>query len=123
MKKKYSNGGLVYSTDGGRHCPVCKQAVAACACNESVSVAPINPGDNVVRVRRENKGRGGKTVTCISGIPLVGNALNDLAAELKKRCSSGGTIKNGIIEIQGEHMALLLEMLKQRGFRVKQSGG
>jgi len=119
MKKKSRTGGLVYSTDGGRHCPACRQPVTTCACSKPQAASR----DGVVRVRRENKGRGGKTVTCISGVPLVGAELDALAAQLKKRCGCGGTVKEGVIEIQGEHVELLLETLKQHGFRAKQSGG
>jgi len=116
MKKtRNAAGGLVYSTDAGRHCPACRQVIAACVCNTAIPAS----GDGWVRIRRENKGRGGKTVTCISGVPLVGAELNALAAQLKKRTGCGGTVKNNVIEIQGEHAALLLETLKQRGFRVK----
>jgi len=76
-----------------------------------------------VRLRREVKGRGGKAVTVISGVPLAQEELTALAAQLKKRCGCGGTVKQGVIEIQGEHIELLLDELKQRGFRVKKSGG
>jgi len=100
MRKKNTQGGLVYSTDKGRHCPACRQALAACSCNKAAPAV----GDGTVRVRRESKGRGGKTVTCISGVPLTGAELAALAAALKKRCGCGGTLKDGVIEIQGEHV-------------------
>jgi len=120
MKKKTSpSGGLVYSTESGRHCPVCRKPLAACTCNETKAAI----SDGWVRIRRESKGRGGKVVTVISGVPLPQEELSVLAAQLKKRCGCGGTLKQGVIEIQGEHLELLLETLKQHGFRVKQSGG
>ena len=64
-------GGLVYSTDAGRHCPDCNQPVGACICKQSV----VPAGDGIARVRRETKGRGGKTVTTVSGVPLAEDAL------------------------------------------------
>jgi len=119
MKKKSSTGGLVYSTEGGRHCPTCRQPVANCVCKQQKPVSQ----DGVVRIQQERKGRGSKAVTVISGVPLAQEELSALAAQLKKRCGCGGTVKQGVIEIQGEHIELLLETLKQHGFRVKKSGG
>jgi len=81
------------------------------------------PADGTVRLRRETKGRGGGTVIVISGVPLAGPALKELAGALKKRCGCGGTIKDGIIEIQGDHRDTLLLELQTRGFRVKLAGG
>ena len=122
MSKKLTSlsalGGLVYSTDAGRHCPECEQPEAQCACAEAVP-----QGDGIVRIRRESKGRGGKTVTTVAGVLLAAAELKTLAAALKKRCGTGGAIKDGVIEIQGDQVALLMAELKQRGFTVKQSGG
>ncbi len=112
-------GGLVYSTDGGRHCPGCGQPQAQCRCAE----AAVPAGDGIARVRRETKGRGGKTVTTISGVPLAEAALRELATALKKRCGCGGALKDGVIEIQGEHVELLLAELHTRGFKAVKSGG
>ncbi|WP_454254588.1 translation initiation factor Sui1 [Pseudomonas sp. Marseille-Q8238] len=112
-------GGLVYSTDGGRHCPDCGQPVDACACKQN----QIPEGDGIARVRRETKGRGGKTVTTITGVPLAADPLKDLASALKKRCGCGGGLKDGVIEIQGDHVDLLLDELTKRGFKAKKSGG
>ena len=89
-------GGLVFSTDAGRHCPDCRQPVDACTCKQTL----IPEGDGIARVRRESKGRGGKTVTTITGVPLAEDALKELATTLKKRCGTGGALKDGIIEIQ-----------------------
>ncbi|ANI17663.1 translation initiation factor Sui1 [Pseudomonas citronellolis] len=123
MVKKASSlsalGGLVYSTDAGRHCPDCNQPVGACICKQSV----VPAGDGIARVRRETKGRGGKTVTTVSGVPLAEDALKELATALKKRCGTGGALKDGVIEIQGDHVELLLEELAKRGFKAKKSGG
>ncbi len=74
-------------------------------------------------MRRETKGRGGKTVTTISGLPLAGDALRELASALKRRCGTGGSLKDGVVEIQGEHVELLIDELLKRGFKAKKSGG
>jgi translation initiation factor 1 len=109
----------VYSTESGRICPKCGRPVAACVCAKALRPK----GDGVVRVRLESKGRGGKTVTTIQGLDLDDEALRALAAELKRRCGTGGTIKDGVIEIQGNHADLLVQELKQRGFTTKRAGG
>ena len=80
-------------------------------------------GDGTVRVSRETKGRKGKGVTLISGVPLGAEALTSLAKDLKQRCSTGGTVKGGVIEIQGDHRDRLIEELQSRGHRVKRAGG
>jgi len=80
-------------------------------------------GDGIVRIGRETKGRKGKGVTIISGVPLDPPGLLALGKELKKRCGSGGTVKDGIIEIQGDHRDMLLEELQKRGWKVKRCGG
>jgi translation initiation factor 1 len=74
-------------------------------------------------VRRECKGRGGKTVTVVAGAPGDDGALKALAGELKKRCGSGGTVKDGAIEIQGDFCDLVVAELARRGFQVKRAGG
>jgi translation initiation factor 1 len=112
-------GGLVYSTDSGRHCPECGKPVDACSCKQ----AAIPEGDGIARVRRESKGRGGKTVTTVSGVPLAAEALKALATRLKRRCGTGGALKDGVIEIQGDHVELLIAELIQQGFKAKKSGG
>lgn len=112
-------GGLVYSTDAGRLCPECSQPLAACICSKTA----IPEGDGIARVRRESKGRGGKTVTTITGVPLAEAELKELASALKRRCGTGGALKDGVIEIQGDHVQLLLDELVKRGFKAKKSGG
>ncbi len=119
-KETKSNASLVWSSELGRICPDCGRPVTGCACRGRKS-RPA--GDGIIRVRRESKGRGGKTVTVVSGIPLDDAALKELAGELKRRCGSGGTVKDGEIEIQGDHSDLLVAELPRRGFRVKRSGG
>lgn len=112
-------GGLVFSTESGRHCPDCSQPLDACICKQSA----IPEGDGIARVRRESKGRGGKTVTTVTGVPLAEAELKGLASALKRRCGTGGALKEGVIEIQGEHVQLLIDELTKRGFKAKKSGG
>lgn len=116
----HANSRLVYSSESGRVCPECGKAALACICRKKIAVTV---GDGVVRVRRETKGRGGKTVTVISGLALAEAAVKDLAGELKRRCGCGGTVKDGLIEIQGDHRDLLLAELAKRGFKAKAAGG
>ncbi|MDH3212370.1 MAG: translation initiation factor Sui1 [Myxococcales bacterium] len=112
--------GLVYSNDRGRICPRCSRPVARCTCTQRAHVAC---GDGIARVRRETKGRRGKTVTTVSGLALPEEALRELAAELKRRCGSGGSAKDGVIEIQGDHRDALVADLESRGYTVKRAGG
>lgn len=113
-------GGLVYSSEFGRMCPACGQPAGKCTCSQS---QPASPTDGVVRLRRETKGRGGKAMTVITGVPLAPAELKELGQQLKKKCATGGTVKDGVIEIQGDHLDLLLAELKNRGWTVKRSGG
>jgi translation initiation factor 1 len=115
------NSRLVYSTDSGRICSSCSRPLAACTCKQK-QVAPV-PSDGVIRIRREVKGRGGKTVTVASGFQLDGDGLKKLAAELKRRCGTGGSVKEREILVQGDHRETLLAELKARGFTPKLSGG
>ncbi len=110
----------VYRSDGGRVCPACGRPAKRCACRASPRVPT---GDGIVRVRREVKGRGGKTVTTVSGVPLASDALRALARELKRRCGTGGSTKDGVIEIQGDHRDVLVAELEARGYSVKRAGG
>ncbi len=119
MKRKPERG-VVYSTEHGRMCPNCGRAVADCVCRAN----PRAPqGDGVVRVRRESKGRRGKTVTTISGVPLPEDDLRELAGRLKRRCGSGGAVKDGVIEIQGDFADALVPELTELGYTVKRAGG
>jgi translation initiation factor 1 len=121
MKKgDSSNTVLVWSSEVGRICPACGKAASSCICRKQ---GTRQAGDGVVRVRRETKGRGGKTVTVVTGAPGDEAALKALAGELKRRCGSGGTVKEGIIEIQGDFCDLVVAELAGRGFTVKRAGG
>jgi translation initiation factor 1 len=110
---------LVYSSETG----LVKQPPTQAKGRAKQNPVQPSPANGTVRLRRETKGRGGGTVIVISGIPLGGPALKELAGSLKKRCGCGGTIKDGIIEIQGDHRDTLLLELQTRGYRVKLAGG
>jgi translation initiation factor 1 len=116
---KNAVSGLVYSSEHGRMCPTCNNPVTNCSCRQTSTAT----GDGIVRVGRETKGRKGKGVTLISGIPLVADELKKLVKELKQKCGTGGTLKDGVIEIQGDHRDLLIDLLKAKGWAVKRSGG
>jgi translation initiation factor 1 len=105
--------GLVYSTDGGRMCPRCRKALADCVCAQQRAASPS--GNGVVRVSRENKGRGGKTVTLVRGLALDAAALAALGKRLRSACGSGGTVKDGVIEIQGDHADRVIALLQAEG--------
>lgn len=119
--KSGSKGGLVYSTDGGRMCPECRRTVAECICKATARTQP--PGDGVARVIRETKGRGGKSVTVVRGLALDPVALASLGKQLRTACGSGGTVKDGVIEVQGDHCDRIIEALKKSGHQVKRAGG
>lgn len=112
--------GIVYSSEHGKMCPACGRAVAACVCEPTKE---IPQGDGIVRVARSTKGRKGKCVTVVTGIPLDEGDLKKLARQLKQKCGAGGTAKNATIEIQGDHRDTLIEELKNQGYTVKRSGG
>lgn len=118
--RRRAGGGLVYSTEAGRMCPACRQPVAQCSCR---AAPPVAAGDGIVRVARETSGRGGKAVTVVRGLALDAAALAELARRLKALCGSGGTVREGTIEIQGEHRDKLLAFLQQQGWTVRRSGG
>ena len=111
---------IVYSSRHGRICPHCGRPVKQCACRSNPRVPR---GDGIVRVRREIAGRRGKPVTTISGVPLTADALRELAGELKRRCGSGGTVKDGVIEIQGDHGDAVIAELEAKGYTVVRAGG
>jgi translation initiation factor 1 len=113
------NGGLVYSTEFGKACPGCGNPVKRCTCRKG---KPPDTDDGVVRIGRETKGRKGAGVTVITGLSLDGTELKDLARQLKQKCGTGGTVKSGIIEIQGDHRDTLKKELSMRGYTVKFTG-
>jgi translation initiation factor 1 len=117
--KHGSNGGLVYSTQSGRMCPECREPLAGCSCKAKAAVL----GDGKVRVSLQTKGRGGKAVTLVKGVALDAAALAALGKQLRTACGSGGTVKDGVIEIQGDHCALVLATLGKQGIDARRAGG
>jgi len=117
--KKQKTKNLVYSTDTGRTCPGCGYPAPQCCCREESRPQ----GDGIVRVSRQTKGRKGSGVCLITGLELDGAELKKLAKQLKETCGSGGTVKNGIIEIQGDHRQALVDALIKLGFKAKLAGG
>lgn len=79
--------------------------------------------DGIIRVQREIKGRKGKTVSTVSGFQIKADKLKNLAAELKRHCGTGGSVKDGVIIIQGDHRETLIAELKKRGYTAKIAGG
>ncbi len=114
------NSRLVYSTETGKLCPLCSKAYHAGKCDIPETLAT---GDGIVRIMRETKGRKGKGVCLITGLTLPENELNTLAKRLKQVCGSGGAIRDGIIEIQGDHREKLKAELEKLGHKVKLAGG
>lgn len=112
--------GPVYSSQYGRMCPDCGKPVSECICRRKNAAVG---GDGIVRIARETKGRKGKGVTLITGVPLDEAGLKELGRRLKARCGAGGTVKDGVIEIQGDHRDILFDELKKHGWIVKRAGG
>jgi translation initiation factor 1 len=108
-------GGLVVKAT----VPVTSADVAAAA----EAAAQVQREKDIVRVSRETKGRGGKAVTLVKGISLPDNALEALGKQLKTACGSGGTVKDGIIEVQGDHCERIVALLNAQGFKAKRAGG
>ena len=100
-------------------CPSCRQALAQCTCGSTRAAV----GDGNVRVSRETKGRGGKAVTVVKGLALDAAAVVELGKQLKTACGSGGTVKDGVVEVQGDHCDRIVQMLTAQGCKVKRAGG
>jgi translation initiation factor 1 len=84
---------------------------------------PLPTGDGIVRVSRETKGRGGKAVTLVKGVLLDEAGLDQLGKQLKAACGTGGTVKEGVIEVQGDHVNRVMAALQKLGYQVKRAGG
>jgi translation initiation factor 1 len=129
MKARNATGGLVYSTESGRMCPVCRRPIAQCTCKSGQGTwiagqaRNDKPSDGVVRVSRETKGRGGKAVTIVRGLALDAASVVKLAQQLKAACGSGGTVKDGAIEVQGDHCDKVIALLQGQGHTAKRAGG
>ncbi|MGB5324101.1 MAG: stress response translation initiation inhibitor YciH [Pseudomonadales bacterium] len=114
----------VYSTDGGKICPGCNRPVASCACAaRAANGIANNNSDGVVRVSRETKGRKGAGVTIVRGLKVNQSDLKAIAKTLKQQCGSGGTVKDGDIEIQGDHRPQVKAWLEKQGHKVVLAGG
>ncbi len=112
----------LYSSSAGRICPNCGKPKAHCICAQ-MKEASRPKGDGIVRVGRETKGRKGSGVSVITGLPLRDADLKALAKRLKQKCGAGGAVKDGTIEIQGDHRDLLVTELTKLGYTVKKVGG
>ena len=123
MSGSRDGGGLVWSSEHGRMCPRCAQPVDRCRCKGGGNATSAPAKDGVVRIARETKGRKGKGVTLVQGLPLAADALKTLAKELKQMCGSGGTLRDGVVEIQGDHRDRLAKALSAKGYTVKKVGG
>ena len=119
MKPNFFKDRVVYSTEHGKICLGCNNPVKQCTCRKQTT----SIGDGNVRVSRETKGRKGKGVTLIKGLAMDAATLGLMSKKLKTMCGSGGTVKNGIIEIQGDHIERILDYLKEQGIKAKQAGG
>ena len=109
------NTRIVYSSEGGRRCPECGRPQDEFACGKAGPPVVAGP----VRVSLETKGRNGKAVTVITGLPLGGPELAALGRQLKQKCGAGGSVKDGVIEIQGDHRATATGFLQGMGYRPK----
>lgn len=119
-RKRKSNIGVVYSTEEGKICPACGHPQRRCSCKQ---VQCFSKGDGIVRISRQTKGRKGKGVTLINGLPLAPSELKTMAKQLKQKCGTGGTVKSDVIEIQGDHRRQLKDFLTEQGYTVKLAGG
>jgi len=118
------NSRLIYSTESGKICPSCQKPVSKCTCKKKKPRSQTNiKYDDIIRIQREAKGRKGKTVTTLSGFQITDAELKNLATQLKRHCGTGGSVKDGVIVIQGDHRDTLVVELKNQGFNVKISGG
>jgi translation initiation factor 1 len=119
-----SESRLVYSTGTGRICPQCRKPAAECACRKKrTGKAPAVPPDGTIRIRRETKGRKGKTVTVAAGFDPEADPLDLVAKRLKRLCGSGGSVKNGDVIIQGDHRDKIRTHLEGLEHSVRFSGG
>lgn len=121
MSKRRGGSGLVYSTEAGTFCPGCRRPKGQCVCRDRSR--PRHGGDGVVRLLRETKGRKGAGVTLVTGLPLADDDLARLAKKLKSHCGVGGTVKDGMIELQGDQRDKALPLLTGEGYQVKRAGG
>ncbi|MBI4706417.1 MAG: stress response translation initiation inhibitor YciH [Candidatus Omnitrophica bacterium] len=118
MKSDKPDSRLVYSTSQGQACPECAKPIKSCVCRE-IKMAAVPVADGVVRLSYDTKGRKGKGMTLITGLALSEQGLLDLAKQLKQMFGTGGSVKDYIIELQGDHRKLAAEELRKLGYCVK----
>ncbi len=123
MSKPSATGGLVYSTDAGRVGPAGPPRGGQRPGGAPAPAAALARGDGIVRVSRETQGRGGKAVTVVRGVAVDAVGLAALGKQLKALCGTGGTVKDGVIEVQGDHCDRVIAHLQQAGHKVKRAGG
>ncbi len=111
---------IVYSDDPNfkKRCPKCGKHPCACP-----KASDMKPAEHILKVRREVNGRGGKTVTTVFDLPNNEPYFSELTKKLKNLCGTGGTFKNNVIEIQGDHRDKIKTQLEKLGFKVKLAGG
>ncbi len=102
-------------------CPACRRPMSACVCG--ATPAPVEMGDGIVRVSRETKGRGGKAVTLVRGLALGAEELAAIGKRLRTAYGAGGTVKHGVLEVQGDHAERVIDLLKAEGWNAKRAGG
>ena len=118
------NSRLVYSTETGKICTSCQKPLPECTCKKKKSRSQTNIKiDGIIRIKREVRGRKGKLVTTASGFQINAAELKNLAAQLKRHLGTGGSVKDGVLIIQGDHRNALITELKNRGFEAKSAGG
>jgi translation initiation factor 1 len=122
MRVNRDENRTVYSTDQGKICPNCGKPVQKCDCKKKTAYLPMKR-DGIIRLRIERKGRGGKSVTLVEGLPVDVDLLKVLIKDLKQHCGAGGSIKKGIIEIQGDVRDTAMKLLEEKGYVVKKAGG
>jgi len=114
-----NNARLIYSTDTGGKCPVCGWPQRNCQCSSRRDATEAVPSRIVAKLRTEKKGRGGKTVTVVYGLPRNPEFLRELSQDLKRACGAGGTVVEDGVEIQGDLAGRVREALEKRGYVVK----
>ena len=110
---------LVYSSNVGRVCPGCGWPASDCKCSSSLPPTTRSPTRIVAKLRLEKKGRGGKSVTVVDGLPRNAEFLGALGAELKRACGTGGTVFETGVELQGDLRERVRDVLSKKGFVVK----
>ena len=120
---KKNKSGLIYSSEHGKMCPACSQPFTSCKCSEIASKKQNSPSSNCVEVRRETKARKGSGVVVIRNLPLSKSDTQSFAKHRKAKCGTGGTVKDCVVEIQGDNVELIMDEIQKQGWKVKKIGG